>query len=177
MMNKRIIDKIVEVLEDTDWNIYVDNEAIQFSKISPAGQDFSVIVSQEDIKSLDDLIESISNRYDNFDVSAEAYLWLDSNGHGVNGAPYEMIDVYNDMEACCENIDELHQTIENISLITIKEDLIELMDEVVTRGELEYIEEHEQVLAVTDCGYGRNNQRWFSVLLENCEECDVYLQS
>ena len=42
-----------------------------------------------------------------FDVSYEAYLWLDDTGHGRNGAPYEMIDVYEDMEECLHNMEEL----------------------------------------------------------------------
>ena len=38
--------------------------------------------------------------YEDFDVSSEAYLWLDSDGHGTNGAPYDMKDLYEDFEAC-----------------------------------------------------------------------------
>lgn len=39
-----------------------------------------------------------------YDVSHEAYLWLDSDGHGKNGAPYEMIDVYRDFEGVKHDI-------------------------------------------------------------------------
>lgn len=29
-------------------------------------------------------------------------MWLDNEGHGTNGTPYDMKDVYEDMEACEE---------------------------------------------------------------------------
>ena len=49
--------------------------------------------------------------YDNYDCSYEAYLWLDNTGHGTNGAPYDMKDVYEDMEACEKMIFELWESL------------------------------------------------------------------
>ena len=37
----------------------------------------------------------------------EAYIWLDDSGHGKNGAPHDMKDVYEDMEACKSMLGEL----------------------------------------------------------------------
>lgn len=33
-----------------------------------------------------------------YDVSEQTMLWLDEFGHGKNGAPYDMKDVYEDFE-------------------------------------------------------------------------------
>ena len=44
----------------------------------------------------------------------ETYLWLDSDGHGKNGAPYDMKDLYEDMEACREIIYELYEIVEAV---------------------------------------------------------------
>lgn len=41
-------------------------------------------------------------------------MWLDSDGHGINGAPYDMKDVYEDMEACQNMILELYIRIKQI---------------------------------------------------------------
>lgn len=74
-----------------------------FSKFSPAGQDFNIEVYAND---LDELERSLYSYWQDFDVSEEAYLWLDEFGHGKNGAPYEMIDVYYDFKECeqyCED--------------------------------------------------------------------------
>lgn len=77
---------------------------ITFSQYSPAGQDFNVEV---DYKTLREIKDKLREYCDSYDPSYEAYLWLDDDGHGKNGAPYEMIDVYNDMVACKEMIDKL----------------------------------------------------------------------
>ena len=82
---------------------------VTFSQYSPAGQDFNVEV---DYKTLREIKDKLREYYDSYDPSYEAYLWLGSDGHGKNGAPYEMIDVYNDMKACEEMIDKLACTIE-----------------------------------------------------------------
>ena len=50
-------------------------------------------------RSLESLISDMEEYYEGFDADSEAYLWLDSNGHGKNGAPYHMKDVLADMEA------------------------------------------------------------------------------
>lgn len=51
---------------------------------------------------------NIYDYYDNFDVSYETYLWLDSDGHGVNGAPYDMKDIYEDMAWCQNKIYDIY---------------------------------------------------------------------
>lgn len=68
-----------------------------FNWISPAGRDFCIEIEAEN---LEELIKGLEGFLSGFDVSEEAYIWLDSSGHGKNGAPYDMRDVYNDMENC-----------------------------------------------------------------------------
>lgn len=99
--------QIIEIAEKLGWSIYEDNEddEITLSKTSPAGQDFNITVDSNDIK------KQIQDRCQYFDCSEEAYMWLDSSGHGVSGAPYEMVDVYKDMEACHKNLKELAEAI------------------------------------------------------------------
>ena len=50
-------------------------------------------------RSLESLVSDMEEYYEGFDADSEAYLWLDGNGHGKNGAPYRMKDVLADMEA------------------------------------------------------------------------------
>ena len=105
-MTKNKIEKIAEELGWTfTWDKNNDGtKFIMFSQSSPAGQDFSV---ELEYKNLGEIEDKLREYYDNYDPSYEASLWLDSEGHGKNGAPYEMIDVYNDMVACKEMIDKL----------------------------------------------------------------------
>ena len=97
-------DRIVEIAEENGWKVDVesndgDNFSYEFSQGSPAGQDFSFEVEMED-NDVYALLNNIKDYYDNYDCSYEAYLWLDKTGHGTNGAPYDMKDVYEDMESC-----------------------------------------------------------------------------
>ena len=101
--------KIEKIAEELGWTVTWDKnddgtKFVMFSQYSPAGQDFNVELEYENLGEIEDKLRKY---YDNYDPSYEAYLWLDNDGHGKNGAPYEMIDVYNDMKACEEMIDKL----------------------------------------------------------------------
>lgn len=108
-------DRIVEIAEENGWKVDVEsndryNFFYEFSKYSPAGQDFSFEAEMED-NNVYALLNDIKDYYDCYDCSYEAYLWLDNTGHGTNGAPYNMKDVYEDMEACEEMTLELWKSL------------------------------------------------------------------
>ena len=116
-MNKKF-EKIYEIAEREGWEVdsyYVDeketNICFQFSKYSPAGQDFyfEVSVPNEDNEDIvfDYFKNAIYKYWEGFDVCYETYIWLDETGHGRNGAPYDMKDLYEDMQACADMIHDL----------------------------------------------------------------------
>ena len=88
----------------------------EFSKYTPAGQDFSFSATIKD-NSLDSLVADMDEYYEAFDVDSEAYLWLDDNGHGKNGAPYRMKDVLEDMEVAEKYIESLLDAIRDIDKV------------------------------------------------------------
>lgn len=97
-------DRIIEIAEENGWKVDIesndgDDFSYEFSKYSPADQDFSFEAEMKD-NNVHTLLNDIEEYYDNYDCSYEAYLWLYNTGHGLNGAPYDMKDVYEDMEAC-----------------------------------------------------------------------------
>lgn len=102
---KRYLYKVKKIAENLDWNVDIDDEDVTFQRYSGAGQDFFFSIKIED--DMADFCDEVYYYYEGFDVSYEAYLWLDDTGHGSNGAPYEMIDVYNDMQECEEEIEKL----------------------------------------------------------------------
>ena len=92
-----------------DWSLQKESETeYLLSKLSPAGHDFNVLIRG---KTVEELIESIYSVYEGYDVSYETYIWLDNTGHGRNGAPYELRDVLEDMEACEEMLLSLYNTL------------------------------------------------------------------
>ena len=104
-LSKKLINKIKE----HDFSVYEDERGYDFGKYSSEGQDFSFYINKQD--SLSEFANEVLNYYNGYEPSEEAYLWLDDTGHGKNGAPYEMIDVYNDMVECKDFIYELYEII------------------------------------------------------------------
>lgn len=107
---------IAEVLikiGELDWNVTESmcDDTVCIGKFSPADQDFSIEITKVD--NVREFIEQIYNAYDSYDPSYEASLWLDSTGHGTNGAPYNMKDLYEDMEWCQNSLKELYTTLYN----------------------------------------------------------------
>jgi len=100
--------KILNKAENVDWSFQVHENYVLFSKFSPAGQDFNIEIDLDKDDEIADILGKMYGRYDSFDVSEEAYSWLDETGHGANGAPYDMRDLYDDMESCKEMILELY---------------------------------------------------------------------
>lgn len=100
-------DTLIEKIEETGFSVdHEDGNIYYFGKFSSAGQDFGFSIDTED--SIEVFANNTLEYYNNFDVSYEAYIWLDESGHGKNGAPYDMKDVYEDMEECREFIKELY---------------------------------------------------------------------
>lgn len=87
----------------------------EFSKFSPAGQDFSFETTMEDEKA-ESFIKSLRDYYEGFDVDYETYLWIGSDGHGKNGAPYCIKDILIDMESVEDMIQKLFQALEEALL-------------------------------------------------------------
>lgn len=119
--DKVVLGKVTEIAEELGFSVDINNDDdnerynITFGKYTDYGQDFSFDI---DVASEDDIVHiwhEIDKYYENYDVLYEAYLWFDSDGHGQNGAPYEMIDVYNDMKQCEGYIKELADRLLEIS--------------------------------------------------------------
>ena len=106
---KKEYKKLIEAAENLGWTVDIDGNTFAFSKHSPAGLDFNIEVNA---KSKDEVVEELQEKYNGFDCSEETYLWLDKTGHGTNGAPYDMKDVYKDMEACQDMLGELYEGLE-----------------------------------------------------------------
>lgn len=99
--------KLIAKIESLGFSVlHEEGDDYYLSKFSSAGQDFGFLIDTgEDIA---EFAKNVLKYYEDFDVSYEAYLWLDETGHGRNGAPYDMKDVYEDMEECEEFISELY---------------------------------------------------------------------
>lgn len=116
-MDKKF-EKIYEIAQSEGWQIdffYVSEKnsevSLSFEKYSPAGKDFyfEVCVRNEEDEDIffDYFKHAIYKYWEGFDVCYETYIRLDETGHGRNGAPYDMKDLYEDMQACADMIHDL----------------------------------------------------------------------
>lgn len=107
----KLPDKLIDILISDDIKISEDDKSayVELSFFSPEGQDCSLSIEKGN--NIECFCNNIYDYYDNFDVSYETYLWLDSDGHGSNGAPYDMKDVYEDMAWCQDKIYDIYLTV------------------------------------------------------------------
>lgn len=119
-MDKRF-EKIYEIAEREGWSvcheITSDNIVqFEFSQYSPADQDFNFCIDAENDNDVDyfvhNVAEAVYSYWKSFDVSEQTYIWLDQFGHGSNGAPDDMKEVYEDMEACETMVHDLWLALE-----------------------------------------------------------------
>lgn len=107
------LEKMFEKARSIGWTVTEEDGSVyDFAKYSPAGQDFHISVHTENDPAL--FMRNLLEVHDTFDVSQEAYYWLDDSGHGMKGAPYDMKDVYEDMEACKDMIYQLYTELEDL---------------------------------------------------------------
>ena len=120
-MDKKF-EKIYEIAEREGWQAdyeYSDEKETEicfsFNNYSPAGRDlsFEVCVPNDEDEDViyENVADAIADYWEGFDVSYETYIWLDETGHGKNGAPENMKDVYEDTLSCADMIYELYHAI------------------------------------------------------------------
>lgn len=105
--------KITEIAEVLGWSVDFSESHngsidVNFAKYTSYGQDFNFNVALED-NDMEAFIDNIHDYYESFDVDDEAYIWIGSDGHGKNGAPYHIADIVKDMEEAETMIADLYE--------------------------------------------------------------------
>ena len=116
--DKDVIAKVIEIAEENGFSVDVYNNRedkeeyyFEFGKFSDCGRDFTFYIFFNTLTDISDIADKIYKYYEDFDASYETYIWLDNFGHGMNGAPDDMLDVYNDTKQCEGFIEELYNAI------------------------------------------------------------------
>lgn len=100
-MTEELKERIEEIASDNDWKaiffVQDGQENIEFEGYTSIGQDLIVNIWDIHFNTLADVEDALWNYAEDFDPDEEAYKWLGPDGHGMNGAPYHMADVLEDM--------------------------------------------------------------------------------
>ena len=109
MKNTHILSKeVIEKIEKAGFVVEHENKnEYYFGRWTPAGQNWGFHIDVTE--TFNEFVETVYEYYESFDCSYETYLYLDNTGHGTNGAPYDMKDVYEDMQECENYILELYE--------------------------------------------------------------------
>lgn len=100
----------------TEWKVSVSqnggrNETVvEFNTISPAGEDFYATVVIDGKPTVTEIAESLLAYQEDFNPVAEALLWVDSEGHGKNGAP-DLEELIADKKHMKQEMLDLHNAI------------------------------------------------------------------
>lgn len=114
MKQQEFINYVTQKANELEWHVDIDcnddTMFFEFSKFTPAGQDFNFSVSTPK-----DGYETLTNEIwayaEAFDPDFEATFWIGDDGHGKNGAPHHIKDIVEDMEYALEMIYELHNAL------------------------------------------------------------------
>jgi hypothetical protein len=108
---------LIKKAENLDWKVTNSRDCgftvekgvteLEFSKYSPAGEDFSFSVSGKTQKELKDEIKSYAN---DFDVDEHIELWVEARKNGVGGVP-SIKELVEDADAIKEMLEELASAI------------------------------------------------------------------
>ncbi|MBV4225694.1 hypothetical protein KSZ12_07470 [Parabacteroides distasonis] len=109
------IEQITIVAADLGWKVETDTREknlvkFEFQQYTKTGQDFNFCAVMKD-NDIDSLVSEIEEYYESFDPDYEAYLWIGTDGHGKNGAPYHIKDIVSDMEEAEAMIKTLYETL------------------------------------------------------------------
>lgn len=108
---KELVDKVTAIAENDDWSVYNHDDEyntvdLYISKYSSMGQDFGFYIECK-TGDTDEFIKAVEDYYNSYDPDEEAALWIGPDGHGRNGAPYDLSDLLEDMQDCKSNVKEL----------------------------------------------------------------------
>lgn len=111
--------QLQEVIEAEGWvfrpSVQDGKHIAEIARFSPAGEDFCITIWYGN-GSPEDFIEGLDEFIEGFDVDEETYLWLDSSGHGKNGAPYHIKDIIEDKEWSLNKMKALSKKLKEIYL-------------------------------------------------------------
>lgn len=105
--------QIEKAAEEAGWNVIIAKSEnggyyIEFQMYTDFGQDVN---EGFHVKKLEDIVSEVDERYQNYDPSEEASIWVGPDGHGKNGAPHDLEDILDDMKDVESALEKLSDTL------------------------------------------------------------------
>lgn len=104
MDKKNVKDMLVEKAENLGWSVHGSGNEFEFSKGSPAGEDFSFVATG---KTLEDVIRDVRDYADSFDTEEHVWSLLNAKRNGFSGVPA--------LKKLVEDADEIQEMLEDLA--------------------------------------------------------------
>ena len=108
------VELIKSIAFDFGWIVSTDEEedtvVFDFCYYTKHGLDYGFCVELTGNK-FDGFLREVERNCEDFNPDYEAYLWIGTDGHGKNGAPYRIKDIVSDMEQAEAMIEKLYETL------------------------------------------------------------------
>lgn len=105
-----LLDKFVR--EHGDYGYLTEEDCVELNYRSPCGRDFWAAIPFAETENAKNtflgFVRNLDIYCDNFDESRETYIWLDEEGHGRRGAPYDLRAVLDDTKRCWDAMCDLY---------------------------------------------------------------------
>lgn len=87
------IKKLKEIINNNGFSIEEFGDDIEISQYTPCGEDWNELFN---MKNVDDFVEDLECRTENFDINEEAEIFIPQRGH--KGIPEDIQDILDDQK-------------------------------------------------------------------------------
>lgn len=112
------IDRIIYKVEELGWSVTkylgVVTDVYTLMKKNSFDMLLDINIVYKDTEDPNKFIGRVGNCYQDYDVSRETMRWLSEDGHGIDGAPYYIPDVYRGVEEFESVLLTLRNELENL---------------------------------------------------------------
>ena len=106
-MTEKLKSLLVSKAEELGWKVNIDENCWEFQKYSPAGEDFWLSISGEDV--VDELLEY----YEEFDTEDHVMGLMEAKKNGFRGVP-SLKELVEDADAIEKMIEELYDALHDV---------------------------------------------------------------
>ena len=105
------MEELIKAIEEQGWQVSITEQdglkIAELGRFTPAKHDFIIEVQTFENFTAEIFSAALDECCENYDVDYETYIWLGSDGHGKNGAPYHIKDILADKEWELNKLKEL----------------------------------------------------------------------
>ena len=106
---KNLKETLEKALENSCWDLEsINGNIITFYCEIVSNYDMTTEI---EASTLQEVVEQVKEKAE-MDVDYEASIWIGKDGHGINGAPYHIKDIVQEIEDYVTALEELAETLE-----------------------------------------------------------------